>query len=309
MSSASGESTCASRKGRSSHAFAENAIHPAPTTAPPTATMRGHRPGTSAGTSARSTTASASTERLGSSMLSQEYATAIAGSTQAASVLPIRAQLLCERGEGFTEVLPAPNGRDRDPRSREPERTGRRTRGPPGVARGVHPYDGHEPATREPEYDLDRPRIEVRGDDDELTRMRRGRLRPTKPAPDAVRRVRLGSREHAERRREVAVERRHGLRSRLQARCGEDRAPAAGHVGAQDRACRTYGRIEARLRRLPRDSRGVAVEDDRDGVAGRVLELFHHELPPPRRRRPVNAAQGLALGVLAHGVEVEAGGS
>ncbi len=58
---------------------------------------------------------------------------------------------------------------------------------------------------------------------------------------------------------------------------------------------------------MPDRSRRIAVQDDDDGVAGRVLELLHHQLPTTGSRRPVDATKGLALLVLPDGVEVEPG--
>ncbi len=70
----------------------------------------------------------------------------------------------------------------------------------------------------------------------------------------------------------------------------------------QDRARCAHGHLEA----LPRSAPLVAVEEDRDLVARRVLELLHHELAAPRRRAPVHLAQRLAPLVLAHAVQLEA---
>ena len=50
---------------------------------------------------------------------------------------------------------------------------------------------------------------------------------------------------------------------------------------------------------------GVCVEQHGDLVARSVLELLHHQLAAPRRRRPVHPAQRLALLVLAHAVQLE----
>ena len=49
------------------------------------------------------------------------------------------------------------------------------------------------------------------------------------------------------------------------------------------------------------------VEHDGDVLARRVLELFHHEPAAARRRAPVHLAQGVALDVVAHAVQVESG--
>ena len=57
----------------------------------------------------------------------------------------------------------------------------------------------------------------------------------------------------------------------------------------------------------PASPAGSQSRSDDDRLARRVLELLHHQLAPPRRRRPVHAPQRLALLVLAHRVEVEAG--
>ena len=58
---------------------------------------------------------------------------------------------------------------------------------------------------------------------------------------------------------------------------------------------------------VPDGARRIAVEQHDYTVVRRVLELLHHELAATRARRPVHPAQRLALLVLAHRVEVEAG--
>ena len=84
----------------------------------------------------------------------------------------------------------------------------------------------------------------------------------------------------------------------------EDGAAAARGVRAEDRAGRAHLDVEA----LARDGARVGVEDDGDLVARRVLELLHHQLTPPRGRRPMHLAERLAPLVLPHRVQVEAGG-
>ena len=71
----------------------------------------------------------------------------------------------------------------------------------------------------------------------------------------------------------------------------------------QDRAGGAHGDLEALARAAPR----VAVEQDRDLVARRVLELLHHQPSAPRGRAPVHLAERLALDVLAHAVQLEPG--
>ncbi len=71
----------------------------------------------------------------------------------------------------------------------------------------------------------------------------------------------------------------------------------------QNRAGGAHGDLEA----LPRARVRVAVEQDRDLVAGRVLELLHHQPAAARGRAPVHLAQRLALRVLAHAVQLVAG--
>ena len=58
----------------------------------------------------------------------------------------------------------------------------------------------------------------------------------------------------------------------------------------------------------PVTARRVSVEQHRDLVARRVLELLHHQRAAARGRRPVDAPQRLSLLVVADAVEVEADG-
>ena len=53
--------------------------------------------------------------------------------------------------------------------------------------------------------------------------------------------------------------------------------------------------------------RRLGVEDHRDLVARGVVEILDHQLAPAGGGRPVHLAQRLALLVLAHAVQVEAG--
>ena len=77
----------------------------------------------------------------------------------------------------------------------------------------------------------------------------------------------------------------------------------------QDRSGNANGRVEARVGGGADDPHRVAVEEDDHPVVRRVLELLDHELSATGARRPVHAAQRLALLVLADRVEVESGGT
>ena len=119
--------------------------------------------------------------------------------------------------------------------------------------------------------------------------------------------VRLHRRQHLERAQPVAVE---GMNALIGARGAVDdqrRAPTAGGMRLEDRAGRLHLELEGVVRRDPDDRPRVSVEEDGGLVARRILELLDHQVPAPRRGRPVHAPQRLSLLVVAHRVEVEAG--
>src|SRR6478735_7589730 len=74
------------------------------------------------------------------------------------------------------------------------------------------------------------------------------------------------------------------------------------HVGIEERTGRPYLYLEA----LSHHRLRISVEQNRDLVARRVLELLDHQLATARGRRPVHAAQRFALRVLAHTVQLDA---
>ena len=76
-------------------------------------------------------------------------------------------------------------------------------------------------------------------------------------------------------------------------------------VRAQDRARRAHLHVEG----LGDHGLLVRVEEHRDLVVGRVLELLDHQRSAPCGRPPVHLAQRLALLVLADAVQVEARGA
>ena len=80
--------------------------------------------------------------------------------------------------------------------------------------------------------------------------------------------------------------------------------PVADRVREQDRARSPDLNVE----RVPDDRPPVGVQEHRDLVVRRVLELLHHQLSALRSRPPVHLAKRLALLVLAHAVQIEAGG-
>ena len=82
----------------------------------------------------------------------------------------------------------------------------------------------------------------------------------------------------------------------------EDGAASAPNVRIENRTRRPDLDFEA----LTDDGPPIRVENNGDLVSRRILELLHHQLSPPRRRRPVHPAQRLALLVLAHAVKLEA---
>ena len=74
------------------------------------------------------------------------------------------------------------------------------------------------------------------------------------------------------------------------------------HVRIEERTGRAYLHLEA----LSHDRLRISVEENRDLVTWRVLELLDHQLAAARGRRPVHTAQGFALRVFAHAVQLDA---
>src|SRR5512141_2703766 len=88
------------------------------------------------------------------------------------------------------------------------------------------------------------------------------------------------------------------------ASCGahdEHRALVLANVGVEDRTGGANLDVEA----VPDDGFCVGVEKHRALVARRILELLDDQLTPTRGRRPVNAAERLALLVFADTVKLE----
>ena len=75
-------------------------------------------------------------------------------------------------------------------------------------------------------------------------------------------------------------------------------ATPAPSLREQERA----GGADLDVEALAHDRARLAVEQDCDLVARRVLELLHHQLTALGRRAPVHLPQGLSLLVLAHAV-------
>ena len=153
---------------------------------------------------------------------------------------------------------------------------------------------------------FDQPRRERRRDDRQLD------ARDAGPASSAsmfaTRRVavRLHGGEDLERAVPVAVEGVDALIDRPRAVDDERRAPPSGGVRLDDRARRAHRQLEARIGRVADHHRRVAVEQHCRLVPRRVLQLLHHQVAAPGGRRPVDAAERLALLVVADAVEVEA---
>src|SRR5580765_7888112 len=74
------------------------------------------------------------------------------------------------------------------------------------------------------------------------------------------------------------------------------------HVGIEERTGRPYLYLEA----LSHHRLRISVEENRDLVTRRVLELLDHQLAAARGRRPVHTPQGFALRIFAHAVELDA---
>ncbi len=82
----------------------------------------------------------------------------------------------------------------------------------------------------------------------------------------------------------------------------EHRALALANVRIEDRA---GGGANLDVEAAPDDGLRIGVEEHRDLVARRILELLHDQLSATRGRRPVNAAERLALLILADAVKLE----
>jgi len=85
----------------------------------------------------------------------------------------------------------------------------------------------------------------------------------------------------------------------------EQRPAGAARMCAHETGGDAHRIVEARAPHGACDGQGVDVEDDRDAVARRILELPHHQLAPARGRRPVHRAQRLPLDVLPDAVRLE----
>ncbi len=158
------------------------------------------------------------------------------------------------------------------------------------------------------EQAVDEPGRERRGHDGELER---ARGRAGLVGEDRRRRhvsVGLDRGEELERSVPVAVEGVDPLVGRRRRAHDERRVPAALHMRVEDRARGAQPHLERRVGRDADESRRVRVEEHRRLVAGRVLELLHHQLAAPGGRGPVDASQRLALLVLADAVQLEPGG-
>ena len=116
---------------------------------------------------------------------------------------------------------------------------------------------------------------------------------------DVAPRVRLRGSQQVERDPPVRCERANVRVLLGQPGDDEQRRPPAARLCPDERACDPGLQVEHRRRR--------SVEHDRHLLARRVLELLDHQLAAPRRRGPVHAAQRVAVLVLAHAVDVEAG--
>ena len=78
-------------------------------------------------------------------------------------------------------------------------------------------------------------------------------------------------------------------------------------MGEREGPRRAHGRVEARLADRPGHAFGILVEDDREVVAWRIVELLHHQPATPGGARPVHRPKRLAGRVVADSVDLEAG--
>ena len=213
------------------------------------------------------------------------------------------------RREHAREIVSSPDHRRRHTVRGEAEQAGLGAGRARCEARCVDPDDRDEPSSGEREHLGERARIRRRRHDHQLAARRPGVIAGEEPR-ETVERIRLRGCERAHGAVEVRRRRAHGndgARAHLSRRAWR-RARARRAPAASDPATRTAAsKLESGG--SPTAWRGIAVEDDDDTVVGRVLELLHHELAAARARRPVHTAQRLALLVLAHRVEVEAGGA
>src|SRR5579864_2524640 len=231
---------------------------------------------------------------IGLSSRSHAVAIAAAGMSAVPSVLRNARLPPSERGR---EVAAGAHDCDGDADRLQPEQLGLRP------SRQVHEDErGAAPRERALHEPVDQRDIEARRDDDELERARRDAAVRLQERERRRARVRLRSRERLTRSPPLPF---GGHRLRL-ARSGIDdqRAPATtAEMRLQDRACGAHSDLEA----LTRTGAGIAVEQDRDLVARRILELLHHQAAPARGRAPVHHAERLALRVLADAVQLVPG--
>ena len=200
---------------------------------------------------------------------------------------------------------PRPGSRAADSCENRRNRPGR----PACVARRVDPHDGDRAAARQRRAAASRPRGSA-------SRSRRRARRHVRRRPSAAARG-TAARSQPALARTAARALRTEPNSPSRDDAGVTRSACAGRdepgpasssdVSSEDRPRCPHRGVEARLRRRPRIARGIAVEDDHERLARRVLELLHHEPAAAGGRRPVHAPQRLALLVLPHRVEVEAG--
>ncbi len=189
------------------------------------------------------------------------------------------------------------------PAGLKPQQLGLDLRRPRSEARRVDPDDADSLARERALDELGRERAgEPRRDHDRLHRPRGGPALARQQLDDRPRAVRLRLGEDRQRREPVTVERGDPDGRPNRRVDGEHRPPGVRRVRAQDRAGGAHLDVEAVLDHGAR----VRVENDRDLVARRVLELLHHQLAAARRRLPVHLPERLPLLVLAHRVEVEA---
>ena len=150
---------------------------------------------------------------------------------------------------------------------------------------------------------------EVGGDQEELASRRDRRGRPRAPSTSERRPSGLHRRELLERDAPVTLERRPPASAEPARRGDHERRAAAvgGRAGGGPSPRRAPSISNDESGALPATKSGARVEHHRGLVARRVLQLLHHQLLAARGRAPVHAPQRLAVLVVAHGVQVEAG--
>ena len=202
-------------------------------------------------------------------------------------------------GERNGEIVARPHDCDRNPNRGQAQEL----RLGAGTRLDVHKRRA-SPRERALDEAVDEGNVESRRDDDKLERASRDTSIGLQERKRGCARVRLGSREHLERTPPFSLRcNRLGFASsRID---NEAATPSSLQVGLQNRTCCAYGDLEA----LAGTDLRVAVEQDGDLVARRILELSHHQPPAPRRRAPVHLPERFALGVLANAVQLVAGRS